>query len=276
MNNGFIKLFRCIEDSFFWNDSEAVHLWIQLLVSANHKDKEILLSGKKETIKSGQFVCSRNTLSLKTGIKESKIQRLLKLFENEQQIEQQMNSKFRIISILNWHKYQSSEQANEQQMNSKRTADEQQMNTNNNDKNDKNEKNDKKEEKESNDSKKKPDRLLDVYFQFILLGLTPEKATEKAIAFYNHYQSNGWKVGRHPMKSWISACSGTWMSGETRAVGYHKDYLIEIVDELKRYYCEKNELDPYDFKTLVKTKPELFQDQYCFSDNWLKYLEGIR
>jgi hypothetical protein len=146
MNNGFVKLYRCTEDSFFWNDSQAVHLWIQLLLSANHKDKEMLLSGKKIIIKSGQFACSRSTLSLKTGIKESKVQRLLKLFENEQQIEQQMNSRCRIITILNWQKYQSGEQVIEQQMNNTRTTDEQQMNTN---KNEKNEKNEKKEEKEN-------------------------------------------------------------------------------------------------------------------------------
>jgi len=101
------------------------------------------LSGKKIIIKSGQFVCSRSTLSLKTGIKESKVQRVLKLFENEQQIEQQTNSKYRIITILNWQKYQSGEQQIEQHTNSRRTADEQQMNTN---KNEKNEKNEKKEE----------------------------------------------------------------------------------------------------------------------------------
>jgi hypothetical protein len=141
VNNGFIKLFRCIEDSFFWNDSQAVHLWIQLLLSANHRDKEMLLSGEKVIIKSGHFVCSRNTLSLKTGINESKVHRILKVFESEQMIEQQMNSKYRMISISNWNKYQGSEQVSEQQMNSRRTADEQQMNTNNNDKNDKNDKN---------------------------------------------------------------------------------------------------------------------------------------
>jgi hypothetical protein len=152
LNNGFIKLFRCIEDSFFWNDSQAVHLWIQLLLSANHRDKEMLLSGEKVIIKSGHFVCSRNTLSLKTGINESKVHRILKVFESEQMIEQQMNSKFRMISISNWNKYQGSEQVNEQQMNSRRTADEQQMNTNNNDKN---EKNDKNKEKDTIVSKKK-------------------------------------------------------------------------------------------------------------------------
>jgi len=149
VNNGFIKLFRCIEDSFFWNDSEAVHLWITILLSANHKDREILLNGKKTVIKSGQFICSRLTLSRKTGINESKIQRMLKLFESERMIEQQMNSKNRIISVGNWHKYQGSEQISEQQMNSKRTADEQQMNTNNNEKNEEN------KEKDTIVSKKK-------------------------------------------------------------------------------------------------------------------------
>ena len=152
MNNGFVKLHRCIEDSFFWNDSQAVHLWIQLLLSANHKDKEILLSGKKVLIKSGQIVCSRNTLSSKTGISESKIQRLLKLFEIDQMVEQQMNSKYRIISIINWKKYQSSEQVIEQQMNSKRTADEQQVNTNNNNKNEKNDKKEINKEKKFSES----------------------------------------------------------------------------------------------------------------------------
>ena len=149
MNNGFIKLYRCLEESFIWSDSEAVHLWIQLLINANHKEKEVLLSGNKVIIKSGQFVCSRRTLSLKTGINESKIQRLLTLFKSEQMIEQQTNSKYRIITVLNWSKYQSGEQAVEQQMNSKRTANEQQVNTN------KNDKNEKKEEKDTIVSKKK-------------------------------------------------------------------------------------------------------------------------
>jgi hypothetical protein len=107
-------------------------------------------------------VCSRNTLSLKTGINESKIQRILKVFESEQMIEQQMNSKYRMISISNWNKYQGSEQVNEQQMNSKRTADEQQMNTNNNNKNDKNEENEKKDKKEYNTGgDKSPDIIPD-------------------------------------------------------------------------------------------------------------------
>lgn len=273
MNNGFIKLFRCIEDSFFWNDSQAVHLWIQLLLSANHKDKEMLLSGEKVIIKSGHFVCSRNTLSLKTGINESKIQRILKVFESEQMIEQQVNSKYRMISISNWNKYQGSEQVNEQQVNSKRTADEQQMNTNNNDKNEKNEE---KKEKVSKDTKKKdkPSGLLPVYFQFMILGLTPDKAILKAEKFYSHYQSNGWKVSKNPMKDWKAATSGTWCDF-TKAVGFQKDHLCYIVEELEKQYGDRDEYDQFDFAKLKHSNPQLFNDPEMFNDTWNKYLEGM-
>lgn len=273
MNNGFIKLYRCVEDSFFWNDSEAVHLWITILLSANHKDREILLNGKKTVIKSGQFVCSRLKLSTKTGINESKIQRLLKLFESEQQIEQQMNSKNRIISICNWEKYQGSEQQIEQHVNSKRTADEQQMNTNNNNKNDKNDKN---KEKDTIVSKKKdkPSGLLPVYFQFMILGLTPDKAILKAEKFYSHYQSNGWKVSKNPMKDWKAATSGTWCDF-TKAVGYQKDHLCYIVEELEKQYGDRDEYDQFDFAKLKHSNPQLFNDPEMFNDTWNKYLGGM-
>lgn len=59
------------------------------------------------------------------------------MFESEQQIEQQTNSRSRVISILSWDKYQQTEQ----QVDSKWTANEQQVDTNNNDNNNKNDKN---------------------------------------------------------------------------------------------------------------------------------------
>ena len=46
------------------------------------------------------------------------MERILNCFESEQQIEQQNNSKFRIISICNWDKYQNNEQQIEQPVNS--------------------------------------------------------------------------------------------------------------------------------------------------------------
>jgi hypothetical protein len=127
MNRGFIKLHRKIQDSLIYGDSKAVHLWIHLLLKANHEERSFLFNGQKVTCKSGEFITGRKVLSDQTKINESKIIRLLSLFENEQLIEQQKTNKYTLISIKNWDIYQNNNsggQQNEQQMNNKRTTDE--------------------------------------------------------------------------------------------------------------------------------------------------------
>ena len=98
-NNGWISLHRKIQDSVIYSDSQAVHLWIHLLLKANHQDKEFLFNGSVQTVKRGQLLTGRKALSSETGINESKIQRLLKTFEMCHMIEQQANNKSRLISI---------------------------------------------------------------------------------------------------------------------------------------------------------------------------------
>lgn len=131
-----------------------------------------------------------------TGINESKVERILKCFESEQQIEQQGYTKYRVISITNWNKYQGAKQENEQQMNSKRTANEQQMNTDNNDKNIKNDKN----------KRFIPPTIEEVksYCQERNNGIDAQYWVDKYIAC-------GWVIGKNrtPMKDW-KATIRTW------------------------------------------------------------------
>ena len=129
MTEGWIKIHRSITEKGWFCKPDYVQLWIHLLVMANFKDSEYLWNGKVIILKRGQLITGRKSLSSKTGISESKIQRILKCFENEHQIEQQTTSTSRLISILNYEKYQSSEQPFEQQMNNERTTDEQRVNT---------------------------------------------------------------------------------------------------------------------------------------------------
>ena len=84
------------------------------------------------TLKPGQQIFGRKSIASDLKVNESKVQRILKTFESEQQIEQQTSSKNRLVSIVNWSRYQDSEQLIEQQLNNKRTTTEQQVNTNNN------------------------------------------------------------------------------------------------------------------------------------------------
>jgi len=125
IHDGWIKLHRKIIDHPFYGDPEFLSVWITLLLRATHIPINKNWNGKTITLKPGQLIASRKTLSFMTGVNQSKVYRLLKRLENEQQIEQQKSPRSTIITITNWEKYQSGEQPNEQQMNSYRTTTEQ-------------------------------------------------------------------------------------------------------------------------------------------------------
>jgi len=135
---GYIRLYRSIANKGWYVKSDYVHLWIHIMIKANHTGKEFFFNGRNIRVNSGQFITGRKQLQIETGINESKIERILTFFEkNEHQIEQQKTTKNRLITVLNWENYQSKkkdEQRFEQQLNNKRTTTEQQLNTNNNDK----------------------------------------------------------------------------------------------------------------------------------------------
>lgn len=128
---GWVKLHRKLTDKAFYSkDSEKVHLWIHLLLMANHEGREEMFAGKPIVCAPGQFTTGRKQISEATGIEVNKVERTLTYFEKtEQQIEQQKSSTNRLISILNWSEYQSTEQQSEQQVNNDRTTSEQRVNT---------------------------------------------------------------------------------------------------------------------------------------------------
>ena len=130
--NGWIKLHRKIsEKAFYSKDSEKVHLWVHLLIMANHEGREEMFAGKPIICNPGQFTTGRKQISEATGIEVNKVERVLTYFEKiEQQIEQQKSSTNRLITILNWNEYQESEQPFEQQVNNDRTTSEQRVNNN--------------------------------------------------------------------------------------------------------------------------------------------------
>ena len=133
---GWISTYRKIlENPIVCKDSDYFAVWMYLLLNATHKESPAIFNKKKIILKKGQLITGRKTIAEKFDISESKVQRILKTFEIEQQIKQQTCSRNRLISIINWNEYQQSEQRIEQQVNNERTTSEQQVNTNNNDNN---------------------------------------------------------------------------------------------------------------------------------------------
>lgn len=134
--SGWIKLHRKILDNpVVCKDAEHLAIWMYLLLNATHTNYDSMFKGNRITLMPGQLITGRKSISSTLKINESKVQRVLKLFENEQQIEQQASNQNRLITILNWGLYQNNEQQIEQQLNNERTTTEQQLNTNKNDKN---------------------------------------------------------------------------------------------------------------------------------------------
>lgn len=122
---GWIKIHRSLLDKGWFRKPEAVQLWLYLLLKAEFQDTESFWLGKVVYLKAGQFITGRRKISNDTGISESSVERLLNMFEMCSQIEQQKSNTSRLISILNYEKFQASEQ----RMNNKRTANGQQMDT---------------------------------------------------------------------------------------------------------------------------------------------------
>ena len=122
MSNGWIKLHRkTLDNPIVMKDTDHLAVWMWLLLNATHSDHDTIYEGERITLKAGQFITGRKIISKELKINESKIQRILKTFEIEQQIEQQTNPRCRLISILRWTDYQLDEQQSEQQVNNKRT-----------------------------------------------------------------------------------------------------------------------------------------------------------
>jgi len=200
--NGFIKYYRKILDNpIICKDSEHFAIWSYLLLNATHTEQEKMFNGQKITLKKGQLITSRKSVSDQFNISESKCERVFKLFKNEQMIEQQTCSKNRLITIVKWNDYQSSEQQNEQQLNNKWTTTEQQVDTNNKDK---------KEKKDKNDNKKsygtfKNVKLTELEFNKLSLDYPKLNMSDLIQFFDNYIEEKGYKSKSHNLaiRRWV-------------------------------------------------------------------------
>ena len=129
--DGWIKLHRKIQRWEWYTDSNMVHLFIHLILSANHED------GKWHgvEVKKGQVVTGRKSLSQATGISEQTIRTCLERLKSTSEITIQPTNRFSVISVVNYKDYQFPTDASNQPTNQPTN---QQLTTNKNVKNIKN------------------------------------------------------------------------------------------------------------------------------------------
>ena len=130
MHRGFVKIHRKILEGIVFSDTAAFHLFMYIVLSANHK--QCFAYGQK--IEIGQLLTGRKVLAEVIKKSESGIEKILKRLVKYKLITQKSNNKHRIITVLNWSKLA--------EFDSRVTTKCQQGDTNNNDNNGNNEKND--------------------------------------------------------------------------------------------------------------------------------------
>jgi len=189
---GWVAVGRNLVESEIYKDSRKLHIWMHLLLNANHKKGQAVIGHQVIDLEPGQQVTGQKSIAYATGVNRNFVQRVLVLFENLGYIEQQITNKYRVISITNWERYQNPEQ----QASNKRAADEQQMSTNNNDNNVNN--------KDNNKKRFKPPALHEVVEYVNEKQLT----TVDPAYFISFYESKNWMVGKNKMSNWKSAVSG--------------------------------------------------------------------
>ena len=135
MNEGWIKLHRKMMNWEWYNDSKTLHLFIHLLINANHSDKK--WQGKM--IKRGQLITGRDKIKSLTGISTQSIRTSLQRLRDTKELTIKATNKYSLITILNYDLYQFTENSNQQtnqQLTIKQPTTNQQLTTNKKEKND--------------------------------------------------------------------------------------------------------------------------------------------
>jgi hypothetical protein len=131
-NAGWIKLHRAIIDNPRSSNPEWFSIWLHLLLLATHRPIKMVFGKDVIELKPGQLITSRNSLSKKTGVHRSTVDRILTTMKNEQQIEQVSSSVSRLITIVKWNEYQIVEPPSEPQASRERATGEPRASTNKN------------------------------------------------------------------------------------------------------------------------------------------------
>ena len=154
---GWISLHRKIRDCVIFQEKRTFskfEAWVDILLSANHKDKKFLHGNQTIEVERGSFITSELKLMSRWGWSKTKLRAFLCLLENEQMIVKKSDNKKTTLTVVNYGLYQDKETEEEPQKDFKKTSKEPQKDTNNNDNND------------NNDNKKDPapyKEILELY-----------------------------------------------------------------------------------------------------------------
>lgn len=196
MAQGWISVHRQLQEHWLWEEKpfSKGQAWIDLLMSANHCDRKILLGNELIEVKAGSFITSELKLMDKWGWSKSKVRNFLDVLQSDGMIVKKSDKKKTTIIVENYSVYQDSQTTERPLEDHGKTTERPQKDTNNNDNNDNN------DNKTTIIGRFTPPTVEEVmaYCQERKNSISPE-------SFVNYYTSKGWMIGKNKMKDWKAA-----------------------------------------------------------------------
>ena len=189
---GFVKLHRRLLNWEWYSDLPVRVLFLHCLLKANFKDTK----WKGQTIKAGQFITSIASLSRETALTQQQIRTALWKLKSTGEITNRATSRYSIITVNSWNKWQSEQQAEQQSSNKQITTDE--------------------EYKEYKNIYRGIKLFQKPTIEEIKNYCLERKNSINPIQFFNYYEAKGWLIGKNQMKDW-KACIRTWEQNQNKS-----------------------------------------------------------
>ncbi|HNX63215.1 MAG TPA: hypothetical protein PKN45_11290 [Candidatus Limiplasma sp.] len=189
-----------------WSDDpNTLSVFIHLLLGVSFAPKR----WRGREILPGQIVTSITSLSKKTGMSVRSVRTSLNHLKTTGEVTSESTNGYSVITVVNWAKYQSPDEPNDKRPTSELTSDRQAT--------DKRPTGDRQHRNKGIREEGKKGNNVDTGTEKPASRFTPPTADEATEfckqagivtdvqAFVDHYTSNGWHVGRTPMKDWHAA-----------------------------------------------------------------------
>ena len=122
---GYISVWRCIQDNPIWLEDTPFNkrdAWIDLLMMANHEDREIVVNNETLYIRRGQKFTSIRKLAQRWGWTEKRVLGYIKLLKKLGMCQTDSTKRGTLLTIVNYGFYQDEGQTKDTQSTSPTTT----------------------------------------------------------------------------------------------------------------------------------------------------------
>lgn len=235
---GYIKIHRKFRDWEWYSEPVVKDVFLHLLITASWEDSRY----KGHEIKAGQTIITVSGLASELGVSTRQVRTAIEKLESTGEITRKTTNRFTVVTVENWSLYQADYDDDDKQMTNKRQTDDKQM-TNGWQTDDKRtlyKEYKKTRIQENNNSARTRVSHGDGVSKFVKPTLQEVKAycIERGNdvdpeRFINHYEANGWMVGRNKMKDWRAAVRNWERNRASKSAGQvQQEGRLDWIDEL--------------------------------------------